>query len=860
MSMSGWLNDFCYMILLVILLFIDNPIIALRMDFRPEILSEKYVCTPESKNIYHTYRYKDPKIEPKVIHMGMSIQYVPSSIGYDSKMAAIPEIRSIDVKQLLRGNFSEKQQKKCLESLDNFSNKKIIREQDVVHSEVMKERKLKKKVFDSDIILRDVYSPDNINRVLKHPIVQARFERLEKHFKHKRSKAFRRSKINKYNRIISIIDALKSGKMERLIDDVHHADFATACRAFNELKSLFFWNGTYICHDVYPVNVLGVDILRIVADDFMTRADFIMNTIGAESLNEIEQFSELCNSLQCKNDVASLEYLYNRLAVKVTNNEIRNMTDEICLVIAERALRDPINLKLGQVKYGSWDAACAALHDLEQQVGPIEQSARIIPDNEYVRKSLMHRSKVHRLAIAQKLQKDRSDYKLPPNTESKVNSEAGAITKSINVPKTQEALKEFFVPMDVRNRTADILNNSKDYPTVADGLERIARQVFGNAHLCKLEYVADMQESIDQSLDKIRAPKNDVEFVFHVATVDHVLTDLQTQSEVVVEGKPTLWERTPGLLARAVTKFILRLNPVEQVKDWGSLAYSGLSLLGDGIVALEDAALHPVTTAEKIAYGTEKACEFVINTARFTSDTVSGIYYLTPEERSQRMSDYWQKAEAFYKVIEPHLTAENIVDVAATIAADVVFLNGVSAVGTFFKEIDAIGKISHEAKIIAQGFKSAIEEHPAFATAEGLVLKMSDGIEDASRTIKTAYNLIIDTKICSNLKSIGENVWQSPAGLIYKPDKKFGNRINHVLAHAKPNPTKNCHTIFNVPESEILKLIDEAWLTKGEPLKSDLGVYIVDMKKSIGLNGESAIRIVTIPGTSEILTAYPVKL
>ena len=32
------------------------------------------------------------------------------------------------------------------------------------------------------------------------------------------------------------------------------------------------------------------------------------------------------------------------------------------------------------------------------------------------------------------------------------------------------------------------------------------------------------------------------------------------------------------------------------------------------------------------------------------------------------------------------------------------------------------------------------------------------------------------------------------------------------------------------------------------------------MKKIIGLEGETAIKIVVIPGTSEILTAYPIKL
>jgi hypothetical protein len=110
------------------------------------------------------------------------------------------------------------------------------------------------------------------------------------------------------------------------------------------------------------------------------------------------------------------------------------------------------------------------------------------------------------------------------------------------------------------------------------------------------------------------------------------------------------------------------------------------------------------------------------------------------------------------------------------------------------------------------------------------------------------------------LKPIENNAWQSPGGLIYKADKKFGNRINHVLAHAKTDPIKDQHTIFNVPENKVLQLIDEAWAMKSNPLESDAAVYIIDMKRIIGLQEESAIKIVVIPGTSEILTAYPIKL
>ena len=112
----------------------------------------------------------------------------------------------------------------------------------------------------------------------------------------------------------------------------------------------------------------------------------------------------------------------------------------------------------------------------------------------------------------------------------------------------------------------------------------------------------------------------------------------------------------------------------------------------------------------------------------------------------------------------------------------------------------------------------------------------------------------------TNLKYIGDGKWKSSKGLIYGYDKKFGNRIQHVLSHASNNPNKINHTVFNSTEDEILKLIDEAWSMRSKPLSSDPGAFVIDMKRAIGTNGETAIKIIIKPETAEIITAYPLKL
>jgi hypothetical protein len=102
------------------------------------------------------------------------------------------------------------------------------------------------------------------------------------------------------------------------------------------------------------------------------------------------------------------------------------------------------------------------------------------------------------------------------------------------------------------------------------------------------------------------------------------------------------------------------------------------------------------------------------------------------------------------------------------------------------------------------------------------------------------------------------NTWTSSAGLVYKSNKNLPNRINHVLEHGKAIPTKPTHSVFSVPEIEILDLIDEAWSKRGNPevnLKPD--TYIIDMARIVGTKGQTKIKIIVTAGTQDIITAHP---
>lgn len=102
--------------------------------------------------------------------------------------------------------------------------------------------------------------------------------------------------------------------------------------------------------------------------------------------------------------------------------------------------------------------------------------------------------------------------------------------------------------------------------------------------------------------------------------------------------------------------------------------------------------------------------------------------------------------------------------------------------------------------------------------------------------------------------------WTTPEGLIYEQGSNHGNRIKHVLEHTVPNPNKPTHTLFNVDRNEVLGLLDEAWGgARGVALPNDPGAYVVPMGRAVGQGGETSIKIVVRPGTSKVITAYPVR-
>jgi hypothetical protein len=141
----------------------------------------------------------------------------------------------------------------------------------------------------------------------------------------------------------------------------------------------------------------------------------------------------------------------------------------------------------------------------------------------------------------------------------------------------------------------------------------------------------------------------------------------------------------------------------------------------------------------------------------------------------------------------------------------------------------------------------------------------------ASSTLDDALVASADDAAASGLpgglQEVSPGVYRSPAGVTYGPGSAEGHRITHLLEHARPDPSKATHTVFQteaqtLPElsGQLTSLVDEAWAARGAPVSATSGSYerfVVDMGRVVGTNGETSVTIVARKGTSEIITAFP---
>ena len=238
-------------------------------------------------------------------------------------------------------------------------------------------------------------------------------------------------------------------------------------------------------------------------------------------------------------------------------------------------------------------------------------------------------------------------------------------------------------------------------------------------------------------------------------------------------------------------KFINGLNPVTQVKSLGELLAGGIYVSYKILEDIINQNLYP-NLPDKNFDLKMQACGSLINAARFTSDLIIGDLYLSKEEYLQRHATFW-------KDYGSKITAENVVDLTAQIAADFVFFKGLTSVFIYLKEIDAASKLEGHIAKVADKFKKGVDTHlannPILVTPEGIpirnfapkVVECMGGITPELNNIKkieiTAKQLPRNQDKLLNVITQFQSIKVQSAESIFSLDKKG---LKHILSRHHP--------------------------------------------------------------------------
>ena len=128
------------------------------------------------------------------------------------------------------------------------------------------------------------------------------------------------------------------------------------------------------------------------------------------------------------------------------------------------------------------------------------------------------------------------------------------------------------------------------------------------------------------------------------------------------------------------------------------------------------------------------------------------------------------------------------------------------------------------------------------------------------------------------LKEVGRERYQSPAGLLYTMGARGEHRIEHVMRHSRDMSDRPAHGVFigNGDRDTVLKLIDDAWeLAEAKSPKAEYeksrgnDAWTVNMGRKVGFDGGqkgqrnggkslNSIKLILANG-NQVITAYPVR-
>ncbi|MEV5445547.1 ALF repeat-containing protein, partial [Streptomyces sp. NPDC052644] len=152
-------------------------------------------------------------------------------------------------------------------------------------------------------------------------------------------------------------------------------------------------------------------------------------------------------------------------------------------------------------------------------------------------------------------------------------------------------------------------------------------------------------------------------------------------------------------------------------------------------------------------------------------------------------------------------------------------------------------------------FRKLFGKNPAFALCARSLASFA-AFTAMSASASTSFSCPV------GFQNLGNDIFQSPGGLVYMRESANRHRIDHVMDHTRPNPDKPLHGVFKEKDQgALLALIDDAWKKRsGDPiLNRGNKVFPVEYDEAIGDGGEKFLCIVTRYKSKKyrVITAYP---
>ncbi|HJZ22969.1 MAG TPA: EndoU domain-containing protein, partial [Candidatus Babeliales bacterium] len=571
-----------------------------------------------------------------------------------------------------------------------------------------------------------------------------------------------------------------------------------------------FVNGTgetgFIVH-------LDIDIMAIAERDLISSPDYVAQHANPESFKIIQEFREKCIALQQKGDRNALfqeEFKLRQELFKNGKND--NLTTNICYAIVEKIYSDSITNVLYEIAHtSSLEKAHTQLHYLEIQILDQAQQHNIILTDQ-IKDFIVKQYGFDVIEAGYNCYTSRPDYiktindqpvlsnnNISPilhNIENKslpaahkelthLQKQIAGTFESLNIADTttqkelivkkfgidileqahkkyearsdHKILAESFIPIDVNQACATILENNNTYESVAHEMSDLAQRVFVNGHLCKLDFLPKIESYVYDSIDAMRIAQDHPTFIFNFSMVHHTLGDIQQLAHAILSGTHPTLQRSSELLVTGFTAFFKGLNPITQISNMGHLACELGSLLGKGGTALLN---DPITAIHNGITTTFTLTELIRNTADFTSDLTVGKLYLSPEE-------YKQRTDTFCTMMGPlqGATADHCFKFVGQLAADVFATKGFGIAYTFLKEVDALEKLGKSAaavsRIFKKGFDTHLANHPIMVTAEGIAFHMSNDLKNiggAAKEIINSSRALIDSMTHGILAKVRQDI------------------------------------------------------------------------------------------------------